>query len=145
MRILVAEDETIIRLDLRALLEGAGFEVCAEAKDGLEAVELARSELPDLAVLDVKMPRLDGIEAARRILEEDPIPIVMLTAYGHDERESGQEEVYIPLRGSGVLRVEGDEVPLEPGCYVLVEPEAMRQVVAGPEGLSYAVVGAVCP
>ncbi len=85
MRILIAEDETIIRLDLRALLEGAGFEVCAEAKDGEEAVELARSEQPDLAVLDVKMPRLDGIEAARRILDERPIPIVMLTAYGQDE------------------------------------------------------------
>ena len=85
MRILVAEDETIIRLDLRELLERAGFEVCAEAKDGLEAVELARSEEPDLAVLDVKMPRLDGIEAARRILDERPIPIVMLTAYGQDE------------------------------------------------------------
>jgi two-component system, response regulator PdtaR len=85
VRILIAEDETIIRLDLRSLLEGAGFDVCAEAKDGLEAVELARSEEPDLAVLDVKMPRLDGIEAARRILDERPIPIVMLTAYGEDE------------------------------------------------------------
>jgi response regulator NasT len=85
MRILVAEDETIIRLDLRELLERAGFDVCAEAKDGLEAVELARAEQPDLAVLDVKMPRLDGIEAARRILDERPIPIVMLTAYGQDE------------------------------------------------------------
>jgi len=85
MRILVAEDESIIRLDLRELLERSGFEVCAEAKDGLEAVELARTELPDLAVLDVKMPRLDGIEAARRILDERPIPIVMLTAYGQDE------------------------------------------------------------
>jgi two-component system, response regulator PdtaR len=85
MRILVAEDETIIRLDLRELLERAGFEVCAEAKDGLEAVELARAEQPDLAVLDVKMPRLDGIEAARRILDERPIPIVMLTAYGQSE------------------------------------------------------------
>src|SRR4029077_16787933 len=85
VRILVAEDETIIRLDLRGLLERAGFEVCAEAKDGLEAVALARSEQPDLAVLDVKMPRLDGIEAARRILGERPIPIVMLTAYGQDE------------------------------------------------------------
>jgi quercetin dioxygenase-like cupin family protein len=63
--------------------------------------------------------------------------------FEHDERESAQEEVYIPLRGSGVLRVEGEEVPLEPGRYVLVEPEATRQVVAGPEGLSYAVVGAV--
>ena len=85
MRILVAEDETIIRLDLRDLLERAGFDVCAEAKDGEEAVELARSEQPDLAIMDVKMPRLDGIEAARRILDERPIPIVMLTAYGQDE------------------------------------------------------------
>ena len=85
MRILVAEDETIIRLDLRDLLEHAGFEVCAEARDGEEAVELARSEQPDLAIMDVKMPRLDGIEAARRILDERPIPIVMLTAYGQDE------------------------------------------------------------
>ena len=85
MRILVAEDETIIRLDLRELLERAGFEVCAEARDGEEAVALARSERPDLAVLDVKMPRLDGIEAARRILEERPIPIVMVTAYGQEE------------------------------------------------------------
>ena len=67
MRILIAEDETIIRLDLRGLLEGAGFEVCAEARDGQEAVDLARAHEPDLAVLDVKMPRLDGIEAARRI------------------------------------------------------------------------------
>jgi two-component system, response regulator PdtaR len=85
MRILIAEDETIIRMDLRALLEAAGFEICAEARDGEEAVELARAELPDLAVLDVKMPRLDGIEAAKRILEERPIPIVMVTAYGERE------------------------------------------------------------
>ena len=85
LRILVAEDETIIRLDLKETLERAGFEVCAEARDGEEAVELARVEKPDLAVLDVKMPRLDGIEAARRILAERPIPIVMLTAYGQDE------------------------------------------------------------
>ena len=85
MRILVAEDETIIRLDLRALLEQAGFDVCGEARDGVEAVELARELEPDLAVMDVKMPRLDGIEAARRILEERPIPIVMVTAYDQDE------------------------------------------------------------
>ena len=84
-RILVAEDETIIRLDLKELLEQAGFEVCAEARDGEEAVALAASEQPDLAVLDVKMPRLDGIEAAKRILAERPIPIVMLTAYGQED------------------------------------------------------------
>ena len=85
MRILIAEDETIIRLDLRELLERAGFEVVAEARDGEEAVELARSAEPDLALLDVKMPRLDGIEAARRILDERAIPIVIVTAYGEEE------------------------------------------------------------
>jgi two-component system, response regulator PdtaR len=85
VRILIAEDETIIRLDLRELLERSGHEVCAEARDGEEAVALARSEEPDVALLDVKMPRLDGIEAARRILEERPIPIVMVTAYGEQE------------------------------------------------------------
>src|SRR4051794_28085420 len=84
-RVLIAEDETIIRLDLAQMLERAGFEVCAQARDGVEAVDLAVSERPDLAVLDVKMPRLDGIEAARRIMDERPIPIVMLTAYGQDE------------------------------------------------------------
>ena len=85
MRVLVAEDETIIRLDLRDLLERLGLEVCAEARDGEEAVRLARTEKPDVAILDVKMPKLDGIEAARQILDERPIPIVMLTAYGQDE------------------------------------------------------------
>jgi AmiR/NasT family two-component response regulator len=85
MRILLAEDETIIRLDLRELLERAGYEVVAEARDGEEAVALAREHQPDLAVMDVKMPRLDGIEAARKMLEERPIPIVMLTAF--DQRE----------------------------------------------------------
>ena len=85
MRILIAEDETIIRLDLKQLLERAGYDVVAEAKDGEEAVALARAAEPELAILDVKMPKLDGIEAARRILEERPVPIVMLTAYGQQE------------------------------------------------------------
>lgn len=85
MRILIAEDETIIRLDLRELLERAGYDVVAEARDGEEAVALARSTEPELALLDVKMPKLDGIDAARRILEERPIPIVMVTAYGETE------------------------------------------------------------
>ena len=85
MKILIAEDETIIRLDLREMLERAGYDVVAEARDGEEAVALARSAEPELALLDVKMPKLDGIDAARRILEERPIPIVMVTAYGESE------------------------------------------------------------
>ena len=85
VRILIAEDETMIRLDLRTLLEGAGFEVCAEVADGEEAVERARAVAPDLAILDVKMPRTDGIEAARRIIAERPIPIVIVSAHGEEE------------------------------------------------------------
>ena len=109
MRILIAEDETIIRLDLRDLLERAGFDVCAEARDGVEAVELARAAQPDLAIMDVKMPRLDGIEAARTILDERPIPIVMLTAYGQEELVSRAVEAGVfgylvkPFRESDLL------------------------------------------
>ena len=109
MRILVAEDETIIRLDLRDLLIRAGFDVVAEARDGEEAVALAREHEPDLAIMDVKMPRLDGIEAARRILDERPIPIVMLTAYGQDELVSRAVEAGVfgylvkPFREAGLL------------------------------------------
>ena len=109
MRILIAEDETIIRLDLRELLEKGGFEVVAEARDGEEAVALARTTEPDLALLDVKMPKLDGIDAARRILDERPIPIVMLTAYGQDELVSRAVEAGVfgylvkPFRESDLL------------------------------------------
>jgi response regulator NasT len=81
----VAEDQALIRLDLERLLEAAGFEICGSARDGLEAVELALEHRPDLVLLDVKMPRLDGVEAARRILAEGFVPIVMLTAYGYGE------------------------------------------------------------
>lgn len=81
MRVLIAEDETIIRLDLRQMLERHGMTVCAEARNGLEAVALARTAEPDVAVLDLRMPELDGVEAARRIHAERPVPIVMLTAF----------------------------------------------------------------
>jgi AmiR/NasT family two-component response regulator len=148
IRILVAEDETIIRLDLRELLERAGFEVCAEAKDGLEAVELARSEHPDLAVLDVKMPRLDGIEAARRILDERPIPIVMLTAYGQDELVSRAVEAGVfgylvkPFREQDLLpairtaRARHEElVALREQADSLTEALASRKSIERAKGL----------
>ncbi len=80
-RVLIAEDEPIVRLDLKQILEQAGFDVCAEAANGEEAVRLAREAEPELAVLDVRMPELSGIEAVRRILAERPIPVVMLTAF----------------------------------------------------------------
>jgi two-component system, response regulator PdtaR len=96
MKVLIAEDETLIRLDLRGMLEKAGIEVCAEAKDGIEAVELAGTADPDVAVLDVKMPRLDGIEAARRILDERPMPIVIVSAFTEQSlvRRAAEAGVY---------------------------------------------------
>jgi response regulator NasT len=83
--VLIAEDETLIRLDLRRLLEAAGFDVCAEARNGREAVALAAAHRPDVLLLDVKMPELDGVEAARQILADRAVPIVMLTAYAYGE------------------------------------------------------------
>jgi two-component system, response regulator PdtaR len=148
MRILVAEDETIIRLDLRDLLERAGFEVCAEAKDGIEAVELAEAERPDLAILDVKMPRLDGIEAARRILDSRPIPIVMLTAYGQDELVARAVEAGVfgylvkPFREQDLLpaikaaSARHDElVALREEAASLSEALAARKVIERAKGL----------
>jgi two-component system, response regulator PdtaR len=138
MRILVAEDETIIRLDLRDLLERAGFEVCAEARDGEEAVALARSELPDVAVLDVKMPKLDGIEAARRILDERPIPIVMLTAYGQDEPFREQDL----LPAIRTARARHDELTaLRDEAESLAEALAARKAIERAKGLLMAKEG----
>src|SRR5699024_9124101 len=80
-RVLVAEDEALIRLDLVELLTDEGFEVIGQAADGEEAVRLARELEPDLVIMDVKMPRMDGITAAEEIAEERIAPIVMLTAF----------------------------------------------------------------
>jgi len=85
------------------------MDVVGEARDGDEAVALARELEPDLAIMDVKMPKLDGIDAARRILEERPIPIVMLTAYGQEELVSRAVEAGVfgylvkPFRESDLL------------------------------------------
>ena len=81
IRVLVVEDETLIRLDIVETLEDAGYEVVGEAGDGESAIEPAGELEPDLIVMDVKMPGMDGITAADRILEEHRVAIVMLTAY----------------------------------------------------------------
>ena len=85
LRVLVAEDEAIIRLDLVELLTEEGYTVIAEAGDGEEALELARKLTPDLVVMDVKMPKMDGISAAAVIAEERIAPVVMLTAFSQRE------------------------------------------------------------
>ena len=84
-RVLVAEDEALIRLDLKEMLEEEGYAVVGEAADGAEAVRLAEELRPDLVILDVKMPVLDGISAAERIVAKRIAPVVMLTAFSQRE------------------------------------------------------------
>ncbi|HSK27061.1 MAG TPA: response regulator [Jiangellales bacterium] len=93
-RVLVAEDEALIRLDLVEMLGEEGYDVVGEAGDGATAVRLAEELRPDLVVLDVKMPVLDGISAAERIVEQRIAPVLMLTAFSQRElveraREAG--------------------------------------------------------
>ena len=80
-RVVIAEDEALIRMDLAEMLAEEGFEVVGEAGDGETAVTLAEQHRPDLVVLDVKMPRLDGIAAAQRIAAQRIAPVVILTAF----------------------------------------------------------------
>ncbi|MCT2066163.1 response regulator [Micrococcus luteus] len=85
LRAVVAEDETLIRLDLVEVLTGAGYRVVAEAGDGRAAVEAVREHCPDIVVMDVKMPVMDGIAAAGEIAGERLAPVVMLTAFSQRE------------------------------------------------------------
>ena len=96
LRILIADNESIIRMDLKELLEEAGHEVVGEAADGLKAVELTRKLKPDLVIMDIKMPEMDGIAAAKMISNEKLAPVLLLTAYS-------QKEIVEKAKDSGVL------------------------------------------
>jgi two-component system, response regulator PdtaR len=93
-RVVIAEDEALIRMDLAEMLQEEGYDVVAEAGDGETAVKLAQEHRPDLVILDVKMPVLDGISAAERIAEERVAPVLILTAFSQRDlveraREAG--------------------------------------------------------
>ncbi len=84
-RIVIADDESIIRLDLKKVLEDAGHTVIGEASDGESAVNLARSLHPDIVILDIKMPVMDGLSAAKILTDEAIAPVLLLTAYSEAE------------------------------------------------------------
>jgi response regulator NasT len=96
IRVVIAEDEAIIRLDLKETLEEEGYDVVGETGRGDQAVELVREHRPDVAILDIKMPGLDGLEAARLISDERICPVLVLTAFS-------QREVVEQARDAGAL------------------------------------------
>ncbi len=108
-RVVIAEDEAIIRLDLREILESAGFVVVGETARGDEAVSLVAEHQPDLAILDIKMPGLDGIEAARAISAEQSVAIMILTAFSQrdlieEARDAGVHAYLVkPFRREQIL------------------------------------------
>src|SRR5215218_8188970 len=134
------------------------MDVVAEARDGEEAIALARAHQPDLAIMDVKMPHVDGIDAARRILEERPIPIVMLTAYGQDELVARAVEAGVfgylvkPFRESDLLpaihtaRARHEELAaLREEADSLAEALAARKAIERAKGLLMAKEGLTEP
>jgi AmiR/NasT family two-component response regulator len=112
-RVIIAEDEAIVRRDLREMLELEGYEVVADVGRGDEALEAIRALKPDLAVLDIKMPGLDGMEVARRLQAEAPVAVVVLTAFS-------QRTLVEEARDAGVM------------AY-LVKPFQARELVAALE------------
>jgi response regulator NasT len=131
LRVVVAEDEALIRLDLVEMLREEGYEVVGEAGDGAEAVRLARELGPDLIMMDIKMPGTDGLEAARTIAGERLAPVVMLTAFS-------QRELVESARDAGAMAYlvkpfsKTDVVPaIELAASRFAEVAALEAEVAG--------------
>ena len=134
--ILTVDDDSIVRADLRLVLEDAGYDVCGDARDGVEAVALARSHRPDLIVLDLALPGLDGVEATRQILDERDVPIVALTGYGTEpgslaERalEAGATSVVQkPFAGLALVEAVTDALVLHTEKLRAGSREALREL-----------------
>ena len=109
LRLVIADDESIIRMNLRETLVGLGYLVVGDAGDGVSAIHLARELRPDLVIMDIKMPKLDGIAAAKVLTEENIAPVLLLTAYSDRElvdraREAGVVNYIVkPFREAELL------------------------------------------
>ncbi len=124
--VLTVEDDPIVRADLRLVLEDAGFTVCAGARDGVEAIELARLHQPDLILLDLGLPRLDGVAAAEHILREQDVPIVALTGRSEAHAESALDAGAMTWLGKPF----NDRELVETVVATLSEHRAARELAA---------------
>ncbi|PID85118.1 MAG: response regulator [Chloroflexi bacterium] len=125
MKILIADDESIIRMGLKSMLAGLGHEVMA-AVNGREALQMTRRQEFDLAILDIKMPYTDGLQAAKTIARTQPMPIIMLTAFGDDELIEKASE--LPIHGYLIKPVAPAE--LSAAIQVAYKRFAEQQVLA---------------
>lgn len=117
LRVVIADDEPITRMDIKEILEEKGYEVIGEAADGFDAVELCKTKKPELVLMDIKMPLLDGLSAARIMMEEDvDAAIVLLTAYSEREFIDSAKDLGI----SGYLVKPIDEKSLIPSIELAV-------------------------
>ncbi len=107
MLILIADDEAIIRLGLKAMLQELGHEVVV-AMNGREAIQMAEKQLPDLAILDIKMPYTDGLQAAKRISQQRPLPILLLTAFS--DTDLIEKATDLPIQGYLIKPVQPAEI-----------------------------------
>ncbi len=147
-RVVIAEDEAIIRMDLREMLEEEGFEVVGEAFDGHVAIELAREHRPDICILDIKMPGMDGIRAAEVITRERIAPVLILTAFSqrdlaHQAAQAGAMAYLVkPFQKSDLLpAIEvaleryGEVTRLEGEVAVLADRLEARKLVERAKGV----------
>ena len=157
-RVVIAEDEALIRMDLAEMLAEEGYDVVGQAADGEKAIELAESLRPDLVILDVKMPKLDGIAAAERIAEQRIAPVVILTAFSQRDlveraRDAGAmaylvkpftKDDLVPAIEMAVSRFSEIAV-LEKEVADLAESLATRKAVERAKGILQAELGLTEP
>jgi len=132
-RVLIADDESIIRMGLRVMLRDLGYEVAGLARDGVEALDMAREKQPDLAILDIKMPRMDGLEAAEAIGRERPIPIIILTAFSDREYVERAKSTAVHAYLVKPLREEKLMPAIELAQARFLEQQALAEEVQGLE------------
>lgn len=132
-RILIADDESIIRMGLRVMLRDLGYEVAGLARDGVEALDMAREQRPDLAILDIKMPRMDGLEAAEAITRQRPIPIIILTAFSDREYVERAKSTAVHAYLIKPLREEKLMPTIELALARFLEQQALAEEVQGLE------------